>query len=86
MIKVYFKASFARLIQKLEPGLCQEILEKSELLKDKKNHTSLKVHKLHGKLSGYFSFSVNYKTRVVFMYESKTEIVLLMVGNHDMYQ
>ena len=63
-----------------------EAIEKIELFKNEKNHKLLKIHKLHGKMSGYFSFSVNYKFRIVFRYETKTEMVLLDIDDHDIYK
>jgi plasmid maintenance system killer protein len=50
------------------------------------NHSSLKVHKLNGPLKGSYSFSVNYKIRIIFQYVSKKEVVLLTVGDHKIYK
>ena len=86
MIGISFKPSFVRQAKRLEQALFQELVEKIELLKHEKNHDILKVHKLHGTLSDCYSFSVNYKIRVVFEYETKNEIVLLAVGDHDVYK
>ena len=65
-MKVSFLPLFARKFNRLEVALQDEVMEKIELFKDKKNHKQLKVHKLYGILSGRYSFSVNYKTRIVF--------------------
>jgi len=86
MIKVYFKPTFIKQFKRLESALREEVLEKIEMFKDKKNHKQLKAHKLNGVLSGRYSFSVNYKTRIVFSYLSKNEAVLLAVGDHDVYK
>ncbi len=85
MLNVYSKASFIRKMNALPNALSEEALEKIELLKETKNHRMLKVHKLHGPLAGLHSFSVNYKTRIVFEYISKKEIVLLSIGDHEIY-
>ncbi|MBM2817945.1 MAG: hypothetical protein HW401_535 [Parcubacteria group bacterium] len=85
-MKVYFKPTFVRKLKSLEAALQDEVVEKIELFKDEKNHKQLKVHKLRGVLSGRYSFSVNYKTRIVFSYLSKNEAVLLAVGDHDVYK
>jgi len=85
MLKVKYSHHFLRKVSKLEDSLIEEIQEKVELLKDKKNHQKLKVHKLHGILKGSSSFYVNYKIRVVFEYISKSEVVLEDVGGHDIY-
>lgn len=76
---------FLRKFNKLDPRLQIEVLEKIELFKDKNNNKQLKIHKLKGRLAGRYSFSVNYKTRIVFSYLSKKEVVLLAIGDHEVY-
>ena len=85
MLIVSFKASFLRQMNKLSEDLQEETIEKIGLFKDTRNHQLLKVHKLHGPLAGAYSFSVNYKTRIVFEHVSKTEVALLSIGDHDIY-
>ena len=85
-MKISFLPVFVKKFNKLESVLREEVLEKIEMFKDKKNHMQLKVHKLNGVLSGRYSFSVNYKTRIVFSYLSKNEAVLLAVGDHGVYK
>lgn len=85
MIEVGFKLSFIRQVKCLEENLRVEVLEKIELFKDRKNHRTLKVHKLHGPLANCWSFSVNYKIRIVFSYEAKSEAILLAIGDHSVY-
>jgi len=86
MYQISFKPSFIRRIKSLDDKLCQEVFEKIELLKHKSNHRVLKVHKLHGRLSNYFSFSINYRIRAVFQFESQNEIALLDIGDHGIYK
>lgn len=83
---ISFKPAFIRQFKNLESQLQEEIIEKIGLFKDPKNHKQLKVHKLRGYLSGRYSFSVNYKIRIVFSYISKKETVLLTIGDHDIYK
>ncbi|MFH1178329.1 MAG: type II toxin-antitoxin system mRNA interferase toxin, RelE/StbE family [bacterium] len=85
MIKLIYAPRFVRHFKHLPNELQEEALGKIALFKLDKNHIGLKVHKLHGPLAGLFSFSVNYKTRIVFEYISKNEIVLLSIGDHDIY-
>jgi mRNA-degrading endonuclease YafQ of YafQ-DinJ toxin-antitoxin module len=86
MIKLGYKSTFIRQFNKLENLLAEEVIEKIELFKNPKNHDLLKVHKLHGRLNGRHSFYVNYKIRIVFDYISKSEVVLLAVGDHDIFK
>ncbi len=83
---VTYKPSFIRQLNVLGKDLQDEVIEKIGLFKEVKNHKLLKVHKLKGRLKGRYSFSVNYKTRIVFNYLSKQTVVLLAVGDHDVYK
>jgi mRNA-degrading endonuclease YafQ of YafQ-DinJ toxin-antitoxin module len=85
-MEVGYKPAFVRQLKRLDPMLRQEVFEKIELFRDPQTHVTLKVHKLKGRLAGRYSFSVNYKDRIVFRYESANEVVLLSVGNHDIYK
>lgn len=85
-MKVYYKPSFVRQLNRLDLALQKEAISKIELFKDKKNHKLLEVHKLKGRLTGFYSFSVNYRDRIIFQYESRNEVVLLAIGNHDIYK
>lgn len=85
-IKVHYKPSFIRQLKKLPLGLQEEVIEKIELFKNIDNHQRLEVHKLKGRLKKFYGFSVDYKNRVVFEYLSDGEIVLLAVGDHEIYK
>ena len=84
-MEIIYLPSFVRQYKRLVPDLQEEVVEKIELFKNSKNHKQLKIHKLKGVLKGRHSFSVNYKTRIVFIYKSKKSVVLLAVGNHSVY-
>lgn len=84
-LKVVYTPYFVRQFRALEISLQEEVLEKIELFKDKKNHRRLRAHKLTGRLSRRHSFSVNYKIRIVFAYLRKGEAILLAVGSHAVY-
>ncbi len=86
MIEIVYIPRFIKRFKNLPLELQEEALEKIELLKNPKNHSLLKVHKLHGRLKDYYSFSVNYKTRIIFEYLSKNIIAPLSIGDHDMYK
>jgi mRNA-degrading endonuclease YafQ of YafQ-DinJ toxin-antitoxin module len=84
-MKIGYSSSFIKLFNSLDKDLAEEVYEKINLLKDRKNHRMLKVHKLHGKLKGKFSFSVNYKIRIIFEFVEKNQIIMHEIGHHDIY-
>lgn len=88
MWDIAFSPRFVRAVKGFSDELQDEIFEKIELLKDPSNHKQLKVHKLTGRLRGRYSFSVNYRIRIVFKYlvKNPTEVLLTAVGDHDVYK
>ena len=85
-MKIVYKAKFVRIYKKLPLALKNEVKEKIELFTQDPHHPQLKTHKLKGKLSGKWSFSVNYKDRVIFQYEEENKIALISFGDHSVYQ
>ena len=85
-MEIVYKSIFIRQFNKLPSSLQDEVFEKIDFFKDAKNHQKLKVHKLKGRLNSQYSFSVNYKYRIIFMYETKNQIAFLAIGDHDVYQ
>ena len=85
MINVAVIPAFKRRFDKLPAKLQAEALEKIELFKDQGKHRALRVHKLKGPFADCYSFSVNFEYRIVFQYLTKKEVVLLMIGDHDVY-
>lgn len=83
MIDILYAPSFVRMYKRLNSDLQEEVKDKIKLFRDVKNHTKLRVHKLNGNLENTFSFSVNYKIRVIFEYNGKNRANLLCIGNHD---
>ena len=79
MFKIVISKQFARQFRKLNANPKEEVLTKLVLLKDATNHQPLKVNKLSGRMAEKYSFSVNYKIRVIFSYPISSEILLLLV-------
>ncbi len=86
MVKVAYTPTFLKEFKKLEKDLQNEAIEKIELFEEGVQHPFLKTHKLKGKLKDRYSFSVNYKTRIVFQYLSKKDVIFLAIGDHDVYK
>ena len=82
-VEVYYTPHFLKMYAKLEDNLCLDIKEKIKNFINIENHNHLKVHKLQN-LTNTYSFSVNYKIRIVFEYgKNKNTVNFLYVGNHD---
>ena len=85
MLKIRYRPSFIRQYKKLPRALQVEIREKIEVFRLNAHNSTLRTHKLKGRLKGSLSFSVNYRYCIVFEYESAEIVALLAVGDHDIY-
>lgn len=86
-MKIIYGSKFAREYKRL-PDNIKDIAEEQETIfrKDPFN-VSLKTHKLKGKLSGFLSFSIGHKYRIIFEFsKDKNTIYFHSVGDHDIYQ
>lgn len=85
-IKVSFSSSFQRslkFILKKNPQKRKIFESKLNLFLDDPYHPNLGTHKLKGKLNGYLSFSIEYDLRVIFYFQTESEIVFVNIGSHD---
>ncbi len=89
-MKIYYSNKFIRDYKRL-PNKVKELAEEKEsiFLKNPFN-PKLKTHKLHGKFKGkiekYWSFSVDYKYRIIFRFISKEEVRFYLIGTHKIYK
>ena len=85
MVTVGFTPEFFKNLKRASSQLQKLAFKRIELFKDKGNHQRLKVHKLHGKYAGFFSFSIDHKNRILFEWISDEEARLHTIGDHSIY-
>lgn len=84
-MKVAYLPSFVRQYKKLSPSLRQEVLQKIKVFEADHTDSQLKTHKLHGNLKDFWSFSINYRYRIIFEI-TEDEANFLEIGDHDLYK
>jgi len=85
-MRIVYSKKFISEYKKLPQQIKSLAERKEKIFKKDPFDTSLKTHKLAGKLRGNMSFSVNYKYRVIFVMEGKSEAWFLSIGTHDIYR
>ncbi|MCX6800364.1 MAG: type II toxin-antitoxin system mRNA interferase toxin, RelE/StbE family [Candidatus Falkowbacteria bacterium] len=85
-MEIIYSSKFAREYKKL-PDNIKDIAEENEaIFRENPFSSKLKTHKLKGKLSGFYSFSIGYKYRIIFDFsKDKKSINFHSVGDHDVY-
>ena len=83
---VYYTSVFVKHFKKLPRNIQDIAVEKEKLFRANPLAPSLKTHQLTGKLSGYYSFSITYHYRIMFMFEVDGSVTFIDVGSHSIYQ
>jgi len=85
-MKIIYSTKFAREYRKL-PLKIKKLAEKREqIFRKDPFESSLKTHKLTGKLKEYYSFSIDYQYRIIFEFVEKDNIWFHSVGTHEIYK
>lgn len=83
---VEYSRKFLKSAQRLPKNILGRAEEKEVLFREQPFHPSLKTHKLHGKDKETWSFSVNARYRIKFLFLSDTRVLFLDIGLHDIYE
>lgn len=86
-VKILYLSKFRKQYKKL-PSKVKDLAEEREKIFRKNLFDSiLETHKLHGKLSSFLAFSINYEYRIIFDFVDKKKNVVRFysIGKHDIY-
>lgn len=84
-MRILFDRNLERKLKKIKkrnPQLFAKIQTKLELFEKSPFHPTLRRHSLAGNLSGYWSISIDYSIRMIFV-EDGMEVYFIEVGKHD---
>lgn len=87
-MKIIYTSKFEREYRKLPVHIKELSEEKEKIFKKDPFDQRLKTHKLHGKFKEFWSFSIDYKFRIVFEIskENKEIFYFHSVSDHDIYK
>ncbi|MBU1032820.1 MAG: type II toxin-antitoxin system mRNA interferase toxin, RelE/StbE family [Patescibacteria group bacterium] len=83
---IIYTPEFKRDYKKLSDTLKEQLKLKGSLFEQNPFHPVLRTHKLSGRLRGNWSFSIDFKHRVIFQFINTQEILLLRAGDHSVYR
>lgn len=85
-MKILYSPRFAKEYKKLPLKIKLQAESKEDIFRKDPFDSSLKTHKLSGKLKEFYSFSVNYQYRIVFHLEEEDTVVFDNIGTHEIYR
>lgn len=86
MIIILTTSYFRKAFKKIPEDVVKQFKVKQSIFKKNPFAPSLKTHKLSGKLSHYYSFSINYQYRVLFEFLNEKAVLFINVGTHEIYK
>lgn len=87
MHKIEYAKPFLKQYKKLTPSIQRKVKIAIKKFEIEPKDQSLKAHKLSGKLSRFYSFSVDNNYRIVFEIDKQSgKIFFLKVGGHEVYR
>lgn len=84
-MKIYYSSKFENEYRKLSKKVKLLAEKKEKLFRKDPFTSSLKTHKLTGKLKNYWSFSIDFQYRIIFEFADEENIWFHSVGTHDIY-
>lgn len=85
-MKIYYSTKFEREYKRLPLRIKRLTEEKEKVFRINPYDLRLNVHKLKGKLGGYWAFWIDQKYRIIFEYSKKDIVWFHSVGDHSIYR
>ena len=83
---IYYSSDFLKEFRLLPMEIKKKSVRQESIFRTNAFHPSLRLHKLHGRLSGRWSISVDKAYRIIFGIGQSGDIVFLSIGRHAIYE
>lgn len=85
-MEIYYHPQFEKAYRRLPPEVKSKAERKELIFRVDPFDARLDIHKLHGKLKSKWSFSIDYRNRVLFEFDSAKNVTFLDIGDHEIYR
>lgn len=84
--KIFYSSHFERSFQKLPREIQHLASQREALFRRNCFDQRLRTHKLSGRSPELWSFSIDYRYRIVFRFLTGETVYFIEVGDHSIYQ
>ncbi len=85
-MKIIYTSKFAREYKKMSKKVQLLAEEKEKIFRKDPFASILNTHKLHGRFGEFWSFTVDFKHRIVFEFGSNNMVYFHSIGDHSVYR
>lgn len=84
---IFYTAGFKRAYKKIPDEIKEKVEEREAMFRSDPFSPPLKTHKLKGELEDFWSFSIDFKYRIIFEFnDGQNTVILHGIGTHDIYK
>jgi mRNA-degrading endonuclease YafQ of YafQ-DinJ toxin-antitoxin module len=84
--RIKISSRYKKSFRVLDPQIQEKAIEKINIFRENPFDSRLKTHKLHGKDRDCWTFWIDYKYRIKFIFLSDNEVLFLDIGPHNIYK
>jgi len=84
-MEIFYSPQFAREYRKLPIEVKEKAKNKEKIFRKDAFDPRLKTHKLKGRLSEFWSFSVDFRYRIIFKFQNNNKVRFYLIGDHLLY-
>lgn len=85
-MKIFHHSRFEKAYRRLPIEVKLKAEKKESIFRTDPFDARLDPHKLHGKLKSKWSFSIDYRYRILFEFDSDKNVTFLDIGDHAIYR
>lgn len=85
IIKIVNSARFLKSFKRLSQSIQKKADERDRIFKENPFDSRLATHKLHGRFAGFWAYSVDYRYRVIFVFDDSHTVIYHDIGLHHIY-
>lgn len=86
IVQIKYSTHFVKQFKKLSNDKKERAIKAEKLFRKDPMDSRLKTHKLTGKLSDLWSFSINFSDRIIFEFLDEGEVIFHKIGDHGVYK
>lgn len=85
-MQIIYSPQFEREYKCLPEKVKEKAEKKEKIFRNNPFDSRLKTHKLSGRLSGFWSFSIDNRYRIIFELKNEKTFIFHIIGDHSIYR
>ena len=85
-MQIIYSPQFKQEYRKLSDVIKRKAEKKEKIFRANPIDNQLKTHKLGGRFTGLWSFSIDYRYRIIFEFTEDKKVIFHTIGDHSLYK